>query len=254
MLKFWRWNEKLPPQPVYRPPPPSRQEKSEKGSLWFTVANRVWRPRDFSWNVCKIIWLAVTRRQERMIYQYIVKWGILIGCRQYIAGSLKIITLTTTLTFPEGRGVSTQATSTSPPQTLTTPPFPPHQPSLSTCNSLSMKIVTIFVHHIKPVPDNLKLYYVNLVYNFNLNAHYHIYKSWTFMISTASLTVASSKAVASLATVHVPSPLVTSAFSRRCVGLPPHVKKALVPRVNKYLCNNIIIVSTKLHPVNRVKK
>ena len=134
------------------------------------------------------------------------------------------------------------------------PTLPPHQPSLSTCNSLSMKIVTIFVHHIKPVPDNLKLYYVNLVYNFNLNAHYHIYKSWTFMISTASLTVASSKAVASLATVHVPSPLVTSAFSRRCVGLPPHVKKALVPRVNKYLCNNIIIVSTKLHPVNRVKK
>ena len=106
---------------------------------------------------------------------------------------------------------------------------------------------------IKPVPDNLELYYVNLVYNFNLNAHYHIYKSWTFMISTANLTVASSKAVASLATVHVPSPLVTSAFSRRCVGLPPHVKKALVPRVNKYLCNNIIIVSTKLHPVNRVK-
>ena len=73
------------------------------------------------------------------------------------------------------------------------------------------------------------------------------------MISTANLTVASSKAVASLATVHVPSPLVTSAFSRRCVGLPPHVKKPLVPRVNKYLCNNIIIASTKLHPVNRVK-
>ena len=41
------------------------------------------------------------------------------------------------------------------------------------------------------------------------------------MISTANLTVASSKAVASLATVHVPSPLVTSAFSRRCVGLQP---------------------------------
>ena len=59
------------------------------------------------------------------------------------------------------------------------------------------------------------------------------------MISTANLTVASSKAVASLATVHVPSPLVTSAFSRRCVGLPPHAKKPLVPRVNKYLSNNI---------------
>ena len=59
------------------------------------------------------------------------------------------------------------------------------------------------------------------------------------MISTANLTVASSKAVASLATVHVPSPLVTSAFSRRCVGLPPDAKKPLVPRVNKYLCNNI---------------
>ena len=127
-----RWpknkNEKLPPQPVYRPPPPSRQEKSEKGGLWFTVDNRVWRPRDFSRNVWKIIWLAVTRRQERMIYHYIVKWGILIGsraCRQYIAGNLKIITLTTTLIFPEGRGVCTQATPTSPPQTLTTPPFPP---------------------------------------------------------------------------------------------------------------------------------
>ena len=106
---------------------------------------------------------------------------------------------------------------------------------------------------IKPVPDNLELYYVNLVYNFNLNAHYHIYKSWTFMISTANLTVVSSKAVASLATVHVPSPIVTSAFSRRCIGLPPHAKKSLVPKINKYLCNNIIIVSTKLHPVNRVK-
>ena len=45
------------------------------------------------------------------------------------------------------------------------------------------------------------------------------------MISTANLTVASSKAVASLATVHVRSPLATSAFSRRCVGLPPHAKK-----------------------------
>ena len=72
MLKFWRWNEKLPPQPVYRPPPPSRQEKSEKGGLGFTVANRVWRPRNFSRNVWKIIWLAVTRRQERMIYHYIM--------------------------------------------------------------------------------------------------------------------------------------------------------------------------------------
>ena len=50
-----------------------------------------------------------------------------------------------------------------------------------------------------------------------------------------------------------PSAEDVSAFSRRCVGLPPHVKKPLVPRVNKYLCNNIIIVSTKLHPVNRVK-
>ena len=73
------------------------------------------------------------------------------------------------------------------------------------------------------------------------------------MISTANLTVASSNAVASLATVHVPSPIVTSAFSRRCIGLPPHAKKPLVPKINKYLCNNIIIVSTKLHPVNRVK-
>ena len=246
MLKFWRWNEKLPPQPVYRPQPPSRQEKSEKGSLWFTVANRVWRPRDFSRNVWKIIWLAVTRRQERMIYQYIVKWGILIGCRQYIAGSLKIITLTTTLTFPEGRGVCTQATPTSPPQTLTTPPFPPTNHPSPPVTAYRWKLwLFLFIIfclcqvRIKPVPDNLKLYYVNLVYNFNLNAHYHIYKSWTFMISTANLTVASSKAVASLATVHVPSPLVTSAFSRRCVGLPPHAKKPLVPRGNKYLCNNI---------------
>ena len=60
------------------------------------------------------------------------------------------------------------------------------------------------------------------------------------MISTANLTtVASLKAVASLATVNVPSPLVTSAFYRRCVGLPPHAKKPLVHRVNKYLSNNI---------------
>ena len=28
-------------------PPPSPQEKSEKGRLWFTVANRVCSPRDF---------------------------------------------------------------------------------------------------------------------------------------------------------------------------------------------------------------
>ena len=184
-----------------------------------------------------------------MIYQYIVKWGILIGfraCRQYIAGSLKIITLTTTLTFPEGRGVCTQATPTSPPQTLTTPPFPPTNHPSPPVTAYRWKLwLFLFIIfclcqvRIKPVPDNLKLYYVNLVYNFNLNAHYHIYKSWTLMISTANLTVASSKAVASLATVHVPSPLVTSAFSRRCVGLPPDAKKPLVPRVNKYLCNNI---------------
>ena len=172
MLKFWRWNEKLPPQPVYRPPPPSRQEKSEKGGLWFTVANRVWRPRDFSRNVWKIIWLALVDKREWSITTS-CKWGIL------------IVPLSSTNQACSG------------------------------------------------------LYYVNLVYNFNLNAHYHIYKSWTFMISTANLTVASSKAVASLAAVHVPSPLVTSAFSRRRVGLPPHAKKPLVPRANKYLCNNI---------------
>ena len=52
------------------------------------------------------------------------------------------------------------------------------------------------------------------------------------MISTANLTAASSKAVASLATVHVPSPLVTSAFHRT-------QKRPLVPRVKKHLCNNI---------------
>ena len=40
--------------------PPSPQEKSGKGRLWFTVVNRVWRPRDFSRNVWKWFdWLLV---------------------------------------------------------------------------------------------------------------------------------------------------------------------------------------------------
>ena len=46
--------------PVYRPP--SSVEKLEKGHLWFTVAIRVWRPRDCSRNVWKMIWLAVICR------------------------------------------------------------------------------------------------------------------------------------------------------------------------------------------------
>ena len=60
------------------------------------------------------------------------------------------------------------------------------------------------------------------------------------MISTANLTMASSKSVASLATVHVPSPLVTSAFSREDVSAFHRTQKEpLLPRVNKHLCNNI---------------
>ena len=108
---------------------------------------------------------------------------------------------------------------------------------------------------IKPVPDNLELYYVNLVYNFNLNAHYHIYKSLTFMISTANLTVASSKAVASLATVHVPSPFVTRP-SAEDVSVFHRTQKNLWYPGSISTCVIIyfqIIVSTKLHPVNRVK-
>ena len=46
--------------PVYRPP--SSEEKLEKEHLWFTVVIRVWRPRDCSRNVWKMIWLAVIRR------------------------------------------------------------------------------------------------------------------------------------------------------------------------------------------------
>ena len=44
------------------PSHPLRKNQRSKGSLWFTVANPVWRPHYFSQNVWKIISLAVTCR------------------------------------------------------------------------------------------------------------------------------------------------------------------------------------------------